>query len=155
MKDIQFQQLNKQLELIAKTAVDHDKKFEQIDRHFEVIDKRFDFIDKRFDSMDERLDLVATTVLGHENRFDSIDERLEKISDLAFNHGDRIAWLEENVATKKDFKELMISVDNWTKKIADVREDHLFGVEWMKRMQEQLGWHEQDIRKLKLMLNLA
>ena len=43
-----------QLDLLARKALEHDKKFEGIDTRFDAVDKRFDGIDKRFDEHDEQ-----------------------------------------------------------------------------------------------------
>lgn len=120
MKNIQFEQLNSQLEFVAQAVAKHEGKFEKIDKTLERLNERFD-----------------------------------KIDSLLMNHDHRLFWIEENMATKDDIKGLVGIIDHWGKSIQDIKVDHTFSVEWLTRMQEQLGWHEQDIRKVKLMLNLA
>lgn len=106
----------------------------QLNKKFEHLSKRVDAHDLRFDSLDEKIDLLAQTVVRHDQR---------------------LANIEENMVTKKEFRELINIMDYSVKEVMNMKEDHVFGTEWMKRMQEQLGWHELDIKKLKLMLNLA
>jgi hypothetical protein len=127
MKDIQFQQLNKQLEFIVRNLAGHELKFDNIDKTLIQINARFEHVDKRFDTVVEKL----------------------------LNHDQRLFWIEDNMATKDDIKGLIGIIDHWGKSIQDIKVDHTFSAQWLTRMQDQLGWHEQDIRKMKLMLNLA
>ena len=148
MKDIQFQQLNKQFEFIARKISAHDEGFVKIDNQFEQVN--------------EQLELIALTLSRHngnflriDQRFDKMGQRLDKVVDAVMNHEHRLSVIEENMATKEDIKGLIGIIDHWGKSIQDIKVDHTFSVGWLTRMQEQLGWHEQDIKKLKLMLNLA
>lgn len=142
---------------------------EQIKKDIQHLSKRVDAHDLRFDTLDEKIDLIARTLNGHDfefisiserfeqvdKRFEQVDKRFEQMAGVLIDHNQRLANIEENMVTKKEFRELMNTLDYSVKEVMNMKEDHVFGVEWMKRMQDQLGWHEQDIRKLKLMLNLA
>ena len=132
--DLRFDELDEKVDLIAQTLSGHDLKFVSIDERFEQVDRRFEQVDRRFEQVDRRFEQMVETLVEHDQR---------------------LANIEENMVTKKEFRELINTIDYSVKAVNDMKEDHVFGMEWMKRMQEQLGWHEQDIRKLKLMLNLA
>lgn len=155
MKDIFFQQLNTKFEHLSMRVAAHDVRFDAIDEKLDFIaqavaghEGKFEKIDKHFLRINEHFDRIDA-------HFDKIDAHFDKIDSLLLSHEQRLSWIEENMVTKKEFRELMNTLDYSVKKVNDMKEDHVFGMEWMKRMQEQLGWHEQDIRKLKLMLNLA
>lgn len=132
-----------------------DTQLKQLNKKFEHLSKRVDAHDLRFDVLDEKIDLLAQAVAKHEQRFDNFDEKFDLLAQTAINHSQRLANIEENMATKEDIKGLIGIIDHWGKSIQDIKVDHTFSVGWLTRMQEQLGWHEQDIKKLKLMLNLA
>ena len=127
MENKQFKQLNKKVDFIAQKVVGHDNRFEGVDKHFEQIDLRFVKVDERFD-------MVIKMLLNHE-------DRLERI--------------ETNMATKDDIRQINQTLDTLVKSNNDLREDHFCGMRWLKRMQEELGWHDSDIKRIKLVLNLV
>lgn len=155
MKDIQFQQINTQLKSIANKLTDHDGKFINIDERFDKLTSLVELIAQTVAGHDQKFELIDRSFDIIDGRFNRIDSRLEHMTSALVIHDKRLSAIEDNYVTKKEFRELMNSIDFSVKSVMNMKEDHVFGVEWMKRMQDQLGWHEQDIRKLKLQLNLA
>ncbi len=121
------------------------KKYKQLDNRIELlsnsVDKRFEQVDKRFEQVDKR--------------FEQVDKRFEQVITMLLNHEDRLERIETNMATKDDIRQINQTLDMLIKSNNDMKEDHLFGLRWQKRMQEQLDFHEEDLKRLKLVLHLA
>lgn len=77
-------------------------------------------------------------------------------------HDDRLDRIEQTMATKDDINRLTGSIENLTTVVKQVREDQLFIIEWIKRLQSQIDDQQkvinqqaEEIRKIKLHLQLA
>ena len=79
-------------------------------------------------------DLIIKKLLEHDERFDR--------------------W-EEKMATKDDMREIKNTLDVIVTEIKKIRDDHVFAVEWLKRLQTQVEKQEDDIRQIKLKLQMA
>ena len=113
----------------------------KIDSLSSRMDQRFKFVDQRFEQVDQR--------------FEQVDQRFEQVITMLLNHEDRLERIELNMATKDDIRQINQTLDTLVKSNNDIKEDHLFGLRWQKRMQKQLDFHEEDLKHLKIVLNLV
>lgn len=59
------------------------------------------------------------------------------------------------MATKDDIREVMKTLEVVVTEIKRIREDHVFAIEWLKRLPSQVERQEDDIRQIKLKLAMA
>lgn len=83
----------------------------------------------------------------------------DKIIQEVMTLKDTVGQIQETLATemikRSDYDKhtgLLESIVTITKK---TNEDHVFSVEWLKRLQNQVDVQEEAIRKIKLQLHLA
>ncbi len=70
-------------------------------------------------------------------------------------HEDRLKRIEENMATKDDVRRMTDLLEGIATIAKRIQEDHVFAIEWLKRLQSQYDKQEEEIRKIKLKLQIA
>ncbi|MSU75452.1 MAG: hypothetical protein EXS55_02985 [Candidatus Magasanikbacteria bacterium] len=124
--------------------MDEEKIIQKLDEH----GKYFDRVFVKLDEHDKQFDRVFVKLDEHDKQFDRVFIKL-------IEHDDQLKEIRESMATKDDIRELkgiMESVITIAKKI---QEDHVFAVEWLKRLQTQIDRQDEDIRQIKLQLKMA
>lgn len=76
--------------------------------------------------MDE--DKIITKLAEHDEQFTRVIVKL-------IEHDERFERIEENMFTKEEGRKMMDTLDGIAKICKDIREDHLFAIEWIKRLQ--------------------
>ena len=70
-------------------------------------------------------------------------------------HDDRLQRIEEHMATKDDIRHLTDILEGIATMCKKIQEDHVFAIEWLKRLQTQFDRQEEDIRQIKMRLQMA
>ena len=113
-----------QLDLLAKKAFEHDKRFDAHDKRFDAIDRRFDTHDKKFEGIDKRFD-------GQDNRLDE--------------HGKQIETLQSSLDEFK--KQSLKSQDEMLTILRRLDEERVTADSWLERL-------DKDVRQLKKKVGL-
>ena len=95
----------------------------------------------------------ALTGDWHALYFVHMDEK--KVITKLIEHDASLDRIERNMATKddvRDMKDVLESIVTIAKKI---QEDHVFAVEWLKRLQDHVERQDEEIRQIKLKLQMA
>lgn len=95
--------------------------------------------------MDSKIDSFRAD-LSKEIR-DVNDTLSEAIQALATDMDHRFELADEKNSAK--FQDITTTLDYLTNTTLRIREDHLAGIEWLKRHERQLDRHELDIRALR------
>ncbi len=76
--------------------------------------------------MDE--DKIIHKLAEHDDQFDKVIMKLVE-------HDERMDRIETNMVTKADNQRVLDILDGIAKICRNIQEDHIFGVEWIKRLQ--------------------
>ena len=75
---------------------------------------------------------------------------------------DDVQVIKDEMMTQKDKRELMTAIANLTSIVEKIRDDQVFTIEWIKRLQNQVDDQQkvidqqaEEIRQIKLHLKLA
>lgn len=86
----------------------------------------------------------------------------DKIIEKLLEHDDQLREIRETMFTKADGERMLQAIDGLTQMVKKIHEDHVFALEWLKRLQdrvdqqeERLKAQEEEIKKLKLKLQVA
>ncbi len=82
-------------------------------------------------------DKVIQKLLEHDDRFERMEQKLE------------------NTATRDELREIKTILESVAVDVKKIREDHLFVLEWMKRLQDKVDQQEEEIRRIKMQLKMA
>lgn len=107
-----------------------------------------DRIVKKLDEHGKYFDRVFVKLDEHDKQFDRVFIKL-------IEHDDQLKEIRETMATKDDIRELKAMMENLTGIVKKIQEDHVFAVEWLKRLQTQIDRQDEDIRQIKLQLKMA
>jgi len=84
-----------QLDLLAKKALEHDKRFDAHDKRFDAHDKKFDGIDKRFDGIEKQVQTLESSVKEFKKQtLEGQDEMLTILRRLDEERVTADSWLE-------------------------------------------------------------
>ncbi len=80
----------------------------------------------------------------------------QKIIQLLLNNQEQLQVLTGTVmGMREQIADLQNSVERLAGMVKQISDDHVFAVEWLKRIQSQLERQDEDIRKIKMQLKLA
>lgn len=79
----------------------------------------------------------------------------DKIIKILLNHSEILEKMENSMLTKEDGRKMVNSLENVATICKKIQEDHVFAVEWLKRLQNRSEIHEDDLRRIKLHLKIA
>lgn len=68
---------------------------------------------------------------------------------------DDVRAVKETMATKEDIRKMTHLLEGIATICKKIQEDHVFAIEWLKRLQSQIERQEDDIRQIKLRLQMA
>lgn len=68
---------------------------------------------------------------------------------------DDVQIIKETMSTKDDIRSMMHLLEGIATVCKKIQEDHVFAIEWLKRLQSQVERQENDIRQIKLRLQMA
>ncbi|MBI2444300.1 MAG: hypothetical protein HYV42_03620 [Candidatus Magasanikbacteria bacterium] len=154
------------MEMVVKMKEDlivrQDTKFAEHDRRFDAYNKRFDAHDQRFDQLDEKLKEHDAKFAEHDRRFDAHDKRFDQLdsqidllAQTVVNHTDRLDRIEQNMATKADLRQIIITLDHLVV-LAEKKDQELTVLAHQQRgTNDRLEVAEKDIRLMKPLLGLS
>ena len=79
----------------------------------------------------------------------------EKIINAVLDLSDQIKAMQEEIFTKKEGREVMDVLGHHTTIMKNIEEDHIFSIEWIKRLQERVDQQDKEIHRIKAQLKLA
>ncbi len=82
----------------------------------------------------------------------------DKIIEKLLEHDERLERMEsrlDNTATRDEIREIRSILEVIAVDVKKIREDHVFALEWMKRLQDKVDQQEEEIRRIKLQLKMA
>ncbi|MBI5135421.1 hypothetical protein HZA86_04295 [Candidatus Uhrbacteria bacterium] len=79
----------------------------------------------------------------------------EKIIQKLIDHDEQLQFIRENMATSNDVRNMTGILEGIATITQKIQEDHTFGIEWIKRLQTPVERQEEDIRKIKMQLQIA
>lgn len=79
----------------------------------------------------------------------------DKIILKLIEHDEALKEIREHMFTKEESKQLFGALEDITTIIKTIREEQVFSIEWMKRMQDLVDRHEQELQKIKFQLKMA
>lgn len=79
------------------------------------------------------------------------DAVIQKLLD----HDQQFQEIRSAMATKDDIRELKELVEEVVTITKKIREDHVFALEWLKRLQDKVDRQEEQIQKIMVQLHLA
>lgn len=101
---------------------------------YDTIIKKLEVHDQKFLTIVKKLDI-------HDRKFLEHDKKLANISDMVLKNTSDIEIIKENMVTKDEFRNqnqnIMSQLDHITTIVNKTREDHVFVIEWLKRLQVQ------------------
>lgn len=68
---------------------------------------------------------------------------------------ENVEIIKETMATKDDVRRMTDLLEGLTTIAKRIQEDHVFAIEWLKRLQNQFEKQEEEIRQIKLKLQMA
>lgn len=89
------------------------------------------------------------------NKLSEHDKQFDKIIVKLIEHDERMDRIEANMVTKADNQRVLDLLEGIATICKRIQEDHLFAMEWIKRLQSQVDQQESDIRKIKAQLHIA
>lgn len=79
----------------------------------------------------------------------------DKIISKLLEHDDSFGRIERDMFTKEDGKQMIGMLEGLTTMTKKIEEDHIFSIEWLKRVQNQVEKQEEEIRQIKLKLGIV
>lgn len=86
----------------------------------------------------------------------------DKIIEKLLEHDEQLREIRETMFTKAEGERILQAIDNLTLMVKKIHEDHVFALEWVKRLQDKvdqqealLQSQEEEIRKIKMKLQVA
>jgi len=79
----------------------------------------------------------------------------QKVINKLLEHDDRFDRIERNLASKDDVRQMTDLLEGIATVCKNIQEDHTFAMEWVKRLQSQVERQEEDIRQIKLRLQIV
>jgi hypothetical protein len=79
----------------------------------------------------------------------------DKLIRKLLEHDDRLDRIERNMASKDDVRRMTDLLEGIATICKNIQEEHTFAVEWVKRLQTQVERQEEDIRQIKLRLQIV
>lgn len=83
------------------------------------------------------------------------DEQFTKVIVKLIEHDERFERIEGSMFTKEDGRKMMDILEGIATICKRIQEDHLFAIEWIKRLQTQVDHQESEIQKIKSRLQIA
>lgn len=105
-------------------------------------------------SLQGDLDIVHKD-LGSLRSVVATHDDVHRIADVLSDHEDRLVRIEETMATKDDMRRMTDILESIATAVKMIQEDHVFAIEWMKRLQTQADRQEDEIRQIKLRLQMV
>mgnify|MGYP001618081547 CR=1 FL=1 len=79
----------------------------------------------------------------------------DKIITKLLELDERVERMEQNMVTKSDNQRVLDTLEGIVTICKRIEEDHLFAIEWIKRLQTQVDHQESEIQKIKTRLQIA
>lgn len=79
------------------------------------------------------------------------DKIIKEIIDLK----EEVRDIREMMATKDDIRQIMSVLETLVTAVKKIQEDHVFAVEWLKRLQARVDQQDEEIRRIKLQLKMV
>lgn len=79
----------------------------------------------------------------------------DKIITKLLEHDERLERIEENMFTKEDSRKMMELLEGIATVCKNIQEDHVFAIEWIKRLQTKIDQQENEIHAIKARLQMA
>lgn len=114
------------------------KQIQQLNNHVEFIFKKNSRYNKYFDRINKRLE--------------RLDSYFEKVFNSLLNLEDSLKWVDENMAVKEDFAKMTSTIDFAVKISREIKEDQVFVVARIKKIQDKITSHEKQIKLVKPLL---
>lgn len=95
--------------------------------------------------------MKRTTKVNNQKSNRQIEIVIKKIISL----DEKVETIEASMLTKKDGQRIMNSLEGLTSIAKNIREDHLFSIEWLKRIQRQIDRQQREIERLKAAVNIT
>lgn len=71
------------------------------------------------------------------------------------DHRERLNRIEERMFTKHDARSMVDLLEGIATSVKKIEDDHVFSVEWLKRLQDHVERQDADIRKIEMHLKIA
>ncbi|MEK7516667.1 MAG: hypothetical protein AAB562_03665 [Patescibacteria group bacterium] len=79
----------------------------------------------------------------------------DKVIHKLLEHDDQFRSIRENMATRDDMRKVMDVLEGIATICKNIQEDHVFSIEWLKRIQAQVEKQDEEIRQIKMRLQMA
>ena len=86
----------------------------------------------------------------------------DKIIQKLIEHDEQLKDIRASISTKDDIRELKLLIEEVVVITKKIREDHIFALEWLKRLQDKVDEQDKalrqqhdEIRKIKTQLQMA
>jgi hypothetical protein len=79
----------------------------------------------------------------------------DKIIQKLLEHDDRFDRLEKQVTTKDDLKEIKDTLEGIATIVQRLDQERIFTAEWVKRIENEVEKHRQEIIKIKQVLKVV
>lgn len=86
---------------------------------------------KIFAAHDEKLNAIENKLIDHDKQFD-------RLINAVLKNTEDITEIKQNMVKKDEFNNLVSSVDAMAIKVKKLVEDHVFVIDWLKRLQMQV-----------------
>jgi len=78
-------------------------------------------------------DIIIKKLEEHDERFEKVDKRLDRQMVAILDNREDINWIKENIVTKDNHQEVISRLDEIVLIVSEIREDHFFAIEWLKK----------------------
>lgn len=79
----------------------------------------------------------------------------DKVIQKLIEQDEQLFFIIGNMATKEDMRHVGDTLEGVAKIAQDIKDDHVFAIEWIKRLQAQVEKQDEEIRIIKLQLKMA
>ncbi|MFA5188503.1 MAG: hypothetical protein WC460_04035 [Patescibacteria group bacterium] len=132
------------------------QKLEQHDQKFDAILGKLDEHDVKLDNHARKLESIDTKLEDHAIKLGSIDVKLDNHAKKLIEHDELLKPLCGDVKTlKTDVKNIANNQEQMITILKRLDEDRVFTHAWVKRIEKEVEDHSQEIKDMKLKLNIA
>lgn len=79
----------------------------------------------------------------------------EKVIQKIITIEEKVTAIQETMITRVDHEKHTVLLENIVTIVKKIQEDHVFAVEWLKRLQARVDQQDEEIRRIKLQLKMA
>lgn len=98
---------------------------------------------------------VLEKLIEHDVLASHHEEKLDLLISKTVEHGERLERIEAKMATKDDFRHMLGLLEGIATDIKTIKDDHIFAIEWLKRIQAHIEKQDLEIQAIKLKLQMS